>query len=106
MTIIGWVNASAVTVPSGENATLQANLNNSFTSCGIEVGEWVVGSLGDVNGAADVAYANAWLVSNSGNPAPPPTIIPASQLAGGNFRLFNDFQVGPAELYDPEQGAP
>jgi hypothetical protein len=98
VTIIGWVNASAVTVPSGENATLQANLNNSPTSCGIEVGKWVVGSLGDVNGAADVAYANAWLVSNSGNPAPPPTIIPSSQLAGGNFRLFNDFQVGPGSV--------
>jgi hypothetical protein len=39
----------------------------------------------------DTAYANAWLLANSANTAPPPTITPSAQYSGGNYRLFNDF---------------
>jgi hypothetical protein len=43
----------------------------------------------------DIAYANAWLLQQSANPAPPPTTItPAAQQSAGHFRVFNDFGSG------------
>jgi hypothetical protein len=96
VTIIGWINANAIQLPGGENSNLQSTLNNSSAfaraECDALLAAWALGSLPYVNSPADVAYANAWLLKNSGNPAPP-TPLPAGWASGGNFRLFNDFQI-------------
>jgi len=98
ITIIAWVNGNAPdlkTLPTGENSTLKGNLQNGTSSqqaaCAVQVGEWVLGIAANIATNADRAYANAWLLVNSANTAPPSTITPSAQLKGGNYRLFNDF---------------
>jgi hypothetical protein len=98
ITIIAWVNGSAPDLnplPVGENSTLKGNLQNGTSSqqaaCAVQVGEWVLGIAANIVTDADRAYANAWLLVNSANAAPPSTITPSAQLNGGNYRLFNDF---------------
>jgi len=96
VTIISWVNGAAPDLnplPSGANATLTKNLSSS-ASCALEVTKWTVGIKADINSSADVNYANAWLVKNSANTAPPATITPSTVYSGGNYRLFNDFGNG------------
>lgn len=88
--VIGWINANAITLPGGANAALQAALNSSL--CAPTVALWAAGTRTLLNSQADADYANAWLLQNSGNNPPPATINPASQLSGGDFRLFNDLQ--------------
>jgi hypothetical protein len=92
ITVIGWLNASVITLPSGENSGLQTDLSNAL-SCHALVLAWAAGFTTDINGQADINYANAFLLQNSGNAAPPSTIVPITQFNGGNFRLFNDLQV-------------
>jgi hypothetical protein len=58
------------------------------------VGTWILGVASNISTGADVAYANAWLLTNSANTAPPSTITPSVELAGGNYRLINDFGNG------------
>jgi hypothetical protein len=67
------------------------NLNSSPGSCALEVTKWTVGIRADLNTSADVNYANAWLLKNSANTAPPSSINPNAQLSGGNYRIFNDW---------------
>jgi hypothetical protein len=57
------------------------------------VGTWSLGTLtADLTNSTDKAYAGAYLVKNSANPQPPTSgINPSQYLAGGNFRLFNDY---------------
>jgi hypothetical protein len=100
ITIVGWINASAIDLPSGENPLLQIALNNSnlvaSAACDALLADWATtypAAAPDlILGTADVAYANAWLLKNSGNTIPP-TTLPAGWANGGNFRVFNDFQV-------------
>ena len=98
VTVIAWVNASAVALPSGENAALQAYLQNGtalqIAGCISQIGDWIKGDRDAVVTTIDTAYANAWLLRNSGNSQPPSTIVPGAQLSGGNFRLFNDYELG------------
>jgi hypothetical protein len=97
-TVIGWINGSAITLPSGENSVLQGVSQNGTTAkdltCALTFTTW----LGQYNFAlitpTDVVYAATWGLQNSGNSAPPATITPATQLAGGDFRIFNDFGNG------------
>ena len=94
VTVIAWVNGQApdlVTLPFGANQSLVTNLNNTSTTCGVEVGLWIAGIPVDLYNATDQAYANDWLVKYSANPAPPNTITPSAQRTAGNFRLINDF---------------
>jgi hypothetical protein len=93
VTVIGWVNGSVITLPSGENSGLQAALTYQSPGCTALLALWAVNNASLLNGPADVNYANAWLLKNSANTAPPATINPTTQLTGGNFRLFNDYQV-------------
>lgn len=90
VTVIAWVNASAITLPTGENSTLQSHLNSPAT-CALDMLGWFYGHTIDLLSEADNAYANAWLVKNSGNAQPPSTITPSAQLKAGNFRLYNDY---------------
>lgn len=100
VTVIAWVNGNAPDLnplPSGANSTLINDLNSGPTSCAITVGAWALRSRLDVNSSADVNYANAWLMKNSANPQPPPSIVsPQVVFAAGNYRLFNDFGNGKA----------
>ncbi len=94
VTVIAWVNPGApdlVTLPSGANSTLISNLNSSGTKCVTEVTYWVFSYAADLYSQNDRDYANAWLVAHSANTAPPSTIVPNTQLTGGNYRLFNDW---------------
>jgi len=91
--VIGWVDASVIPLPSGANILLRADLNLPLT-CDALVGEWaLLGIRVDIFSQADVDYANAYLLSHSGNNPPPATIDPDSVLAGGDFRLYNRFQA-------------
>src|SRR5215470_4165810 len=90
--IIGWVNASAVTLPSGASFLLRIDLNTPLI-CNALLLDWVVGLPTDLFGQAEVDYANAFLLKNSGNSPPPGTINPDAQLAAGDFRLFNRLQA-------------
>ncbi len=89
VTLIAWVNADLVTLPSGANSTLVGNLTPGAFSCFTQVAQWTAGIDRNLTNQADRDYANAWLVKNSGNTAPPPTITSQDQLNAGNFRLFN-----------------
>jgi hypothetical protein len=53
---------------------------------------WALNKTTYLTTQSDRDYANAWLIKNSGNNAPPSTINPATQYSGGDFRLFNDLQ--------------
>jgi len=89
VTVIAWVDASAVTLPGGANSNLTSALNGSAGSCFIQVAQWTAGIERNLSSQADRDYANAWLVQHSGNAAPPSTIDAQQQLNSGNFRLFN-----------------
>jgi hypothetical protein len=91
--VIGWINGGAITLPSAANAALVAALNGSTDTCTATVLAWFSNSRILLNTSTDVDYANAWLLKHSANNAPPTTISPSTQLSGGDFRLFNDFQV-------------
>lgn len=87
--VIGWINANAITLPTGESTALKLALNTPGT-CSTTLAAWSLGqSLGLLGTAANKSYANAWLLKNSANTAPPATIDPATVLNGGDFRLFN-----------------
>jgi hypothetical protein len=97
VTVIAWVNGNAPDVnplPTGANPTLVSNLSTSATTCAEELSLWVIGVRANLLTAADVTYANAWIINKSGNPAPPSTIVPSQQYSAGNYRLFNDFGNG------------
>ena len=89
VTVVGWVNGNAITLPTGENSTLQSDLSSGLR-CPIVLLGWVTGVRVDVVTSADVAYANAFLLKNSANSAPPANVT-KSYASSGNFRVFNDF---------------
>ena len=90
-TVIGWIDGTAITLPSGANITLTGKLTVGAFSCVRELSSWALGFSSDLNNSADIAYANAWLLQHSPNQPPPLTIDPTTQLNGGDYRLFNDF---------------
>ncbi len=98
VTVIAWVNGNAPdlkTLPTGANSQLITQLNSSPGSCAALVSVWaLLGTQTDLQTSQDTAYANAWLVANSANTAPPATITPSAQFGGGNYRLFNDYGNG------------
>jgi hypothetical protein len=98
VTVIAWVNGGAPDLnplPSGANSQLITALNSSPVSCAALVIVWAeLGTPTYIQTGNDAAYANAWLVKNSANTAPPTTITPSAQYSGGNYRLFNDFGNG------------
>jgi hypothetical protein len=92
VTVIAWVDASTITLPSGASFLLRIDLNTPLI-CNALLLDWLVGIPTDLFGSAEVDYANAFLLKNSGNNRPPSTIDPDSAQAGGDFRLFNRFQA-------------
>lgn len=91
--VIGWVNSNAINLPGVANFGLIADLNITET-CLSTLFFWSQGVAIDLSSDADRAYANAFLVKNSGNAEPPNSSInPTAIQLGGDFRLFNRFQV-------------
>jgi hypothetical protein len=97
ITVIGWINGAAITLPTGESTALFLALNVSSTACAAEVATWALGQPGFLSDSPnDPAYANAWLLKYSANDPPPSSINPVVEgNLGilGAYRLFNDFQV-------------
>lgn len=90
--VVAWVNADAIGLPGPANQQLVDNLNTPGF-CSAQLAAWVAGVPVDLGSDTDRAYANAFLLKNSGNAEPPLGIDPNAFLAGGNFRLFNRFKV-------------
>ena len=90
--MIGWVDGSGITLPSGASFLLRIDLNTPLI-CNATLGSWLLGIPVDLFGPAEVNYANAFLLKNSANSQPPSTINPDAQLAAGDFRLFNRLQA-------------
>lgn len=82
-----------MTLPTGANAQLISDLANN---CAPLMINWEAAGTSDLSTQADRNYAMVWLLKNSGNSEPPNKINPDAILAGGDFRLFNDFQIGAA----------
>lgn len=105
ITVIGWVDANAITLPSAADSQIQSDLNNPYT-CAFDVVQWFYGNPYHLASAADNAYASGFLLQKSGNLAPPTTTLgptPSAWIANNknNYRLANDyggkagaFQVG------------
>jgi Bacterial Ig-like domain (group 2) len=94
VTVIIWLNGNAPdlkTLPIGANQYLVTGLNSSPGSCAALIFAWVLGTPTYLQTSNDTAYANAWLLANAANTAPPPTITPSAQYSGGNYKVFNDF---------------
>jgi hypothetical protein len=93
--VIAWVNVAAPDLnplQSGANSTLISVLNSGAANCAGLVSDWSILMVKtDILTSADATYANAWLVKNSANTAPPSTITPSAQYTAGNYRLFNDW---------------
>jgi hypothetical protein len=100
ITVIGWINGQApdivATVSAGPTTpTLRTNLTGSSLTCLAHMLDWYSRISSNLLTPTDIAYANAWLLQQSANPAPPPTTItPAAQQSAGHFRVFNDFGSG------------
>jgi hypothetical protein len=90
ITVIAWINQSAIQILSGQNATLTSDLQSSVW-CPRDLTYWYFNNLIDIQSQTDKNYINAWLLAHSPNAQPRATINPATQLDAGDFRLFNDF---------------
>lgn len=91
--VVAWVNSNAISLPSGANLDLIGALNGTAETCSLLVGTWFLGQALFLNTDTDRAYANAFLLKNSGNSEPPTVINPAVIQFGGDYRLFSRFQV-------------
>jgi hypothetical protein len=90
VTVVAWVDASQITLPTPQTPALAGKLNTPG-ACTLELKDWAQNQRTDLNGQADTDYANAWLLIHSANGQPYNN--PASELASGDFRLFNRFQI-------------
>jgi hypothetical protein len=102
VSVVGFVDGSAVPLPSGAKSTLVSGLNNAF-SCTALLASWQVAGLTGEPAAAlvsvdndtDRRYANAFLVLKSANADPPNTIADPQGFAGNStaYRAYNRFQA-------------
>lgn len=61
ITIIAWVDGSAISLPGGANSNLVNALNGGPSSCFIQVAQWTAGIAKNISSQTDRDYANAWL---------------------------------------------
>jgi hypothetical protein len=92
ITVIGWLNGSAVAFPpiNSVNTALVFALNHA---CDLTLLTFSYGGVGIITNDSDRLYANAFLIGNSGNNEPPPSLDPNAYIKGGDFRAFNRAQV-------------
>ena len=86
--VLAWLDPSAIALPGGGNSSLRFSLNTPGL-CTLLLIDWRTNIRTFLSDSGDVDYANAWLLSHSGNSIPPGTINPTAALAAGDFRLFN-----------------
>jgi hypothetical protein len=92
MVVIAWVDGSKIALPDDANIGLRANLNIPFL-CSSLLLDWVSRIPSFLYTDADRAYANGFLLKNSGNGDPGQTINPDTVRSRGDFRLFNRFRA-------------
>ncbi len=114
VTVVAWVNGSAIQIPSGASEGLIDYLTDQF-KCAATVGSWMAAAEADrpglavfaVNTDIDRRYANAFLNSRSGNPKPPGFMTdPVGFRANKNlYRGFNRFkayyEIGEFGIHQP-----
>jgi hypothetical protein len=95
VTIIAWVDASQVTLPTPGNTDLPSLLN-TFSTCAALLNHWSTQQSGiplGLTGAADIAYVNNWLLMHSGNPEPL-SYLSGSLPSSTAYRLYNSYSIG------------
>ncbi len=99
VTVIAWVDGSpidmilsALEADPKLNRTLKFNLDTPGL-CSVQLGNWAIGLRTSILSDTDRQFANAFLLKNSANSRPENTIDPDAIETGGDFRLFNRFQV-------------
>ncbi len=88
VTVIGWIDKSAVSVPPTASVN-PALVNALASSCTNTLRKMSNGDRSLILSDVDRQYANAFLITNSGNNAPPETLDP-SVLSRGDFRAYNE----------------
>lgn len=91
VTVIAWVNGDLISLPQYDNPELAYDLSYP-PSCAWDVLQWSIGNRVQLTSGADVGYANAFLLKNSANAAPPASLTPSSfYTQRQSYRLFNDY---------------
>lgn len=94
ITVIGWVNPAAITLPTGATQQLVNDLNDSFGSCTEVTTAWTADIRMDIFSDVDRRYANAWLLQNSPNKEPATFIADLAHAENdGDYRLFSRLKV-------------
>lgn len=89
ITAIAWVRGDVVQLPSGASQELVDGLTSKFIECPLTTNRWRQGTRDKINSDTDRQYANAFLIKNSANRAPPNTITPTTEITTREFRLLN-----------------
>jgi hypothetical protein len=93
--VVAWVDArppAADLAASHADILIRLDLSNPVT-CNLAALSWLHGIPIDLLSDADRQYANAFLLSHSGNNEPPATIDPDAIGDGGDYRMWNRLQV-------------
>jgi hypothetical protein len=94
VTVVGFIDGSVITLPSGASSALVNALASNGLSCAATIESWVGAGLGilppvpPVTSSVDQSYADAFLNSRTSNPYPPSIFINDSKAA--------DFVASPA----------
>lgn len=91
VTIVGWIDKNAVQFPDESQVSylLRTSLGAKGIVCGAVVAGFAAGDRSLIFTDIDRQFANAFLIGNSGNNAPPDKIDPVAYLKAGDFRSFN-----------------
>lgn len=95
VTIVGWVDGAPITTDITDVSFLLSFNLASPGGCSFTLGEWAQGrrAFVDPQNPADLPFANAFLLKNTANAAPPTAINPDNVMAAGDYRLFSRLQV-------------
>lgn len=96
--VVAWVDASAIQSPdpASVNSDLRTALTvlaGDFTNCLLTLDSWSNGQRVLISSDTDRIFANAFLLSHSGNARPGSTLDPKPFAESGDYRLFNRAKV-------------
>ncbi len=92
ITVVGWINAAAVTFPVSSSVSPDL-LGDLAQHCPTTLGRFLIGDRSLINSDFDRQYANAFLIANSGNHEPPQTLDFNPYVKAGDFRAYNRVQA-------------